>query len=119
MVAIHTGVRLACFAGLVHLVVIHLDLLLFLDLGKSTEKNLLMIRWNLTGPSQEAVSNKLELFELPSSVLKVFWFTLPENSKLKVQNCKDEKFQPGSSLLLLMLGPIVEMILLLSLKFSH
>ena len=64
-----------------------------------------MIRWNLIGPSQEAVSNKLELFELPSSVLKVFWFTLPENSKLKVQNCKDEKFQPGSSLLLLLLGP--------------
>ena len=107
MVAIHTGVRLACFAGLVHLVVIHLDLLLLFDLGKSTEKNLLMIRWNLTGPShsQEVVSSKLELFELPSSVLKVFWFTLPENSKLKVQNCKDEKFQPGSSLLLLLLGP--------------
>ena len=69
----------------------HLDLLLFLDLGKSTEKNLLMIRWNLIGPSQEAVSNKLELFELPSSVLKVFWFTPPENSKLKVPNCKEEK----------------------------
>ena len=32
MVAIHTGVRLACFAGLVHLVVIHLHLLLRLNL---------------------------------------------------------------------------------------
>ena len=91
VVAIHTGVRFACFIGLVHLVVFHLHLLLLLDLllGQVDGKNLLMIQWNLTGPTQEAVSSKLELFELPSSVLKVFWFTPPEDSKLKVQNCKE------------------------------
>ena len=93
MVAIHTGVRLACFAGLVHLVVIHLHLLLLLDLllGQVDGKNLLMIQWNLTGPTQEAVSSKLELFELPSSVLKVLWFTPTDNSKLKVPNCEEKK----------------------------
>ena len=32
MVAIHTGVRFACFIGLVHLVVFHLHFLLLLDL---------------------------------------------------------------------------------------